>query len=125
MSRPFPIVEYAHKINKNTAEFTVNDLVAFMKWWTKQPVRKDILSMRNEYKKTVGNKVNQNNIDDGDAEEAMEEQQENEVVAELGLTRLDVEALKWALGIVIEEYDMSESAYGKPLLDLKESLDGV
>jgi hypothetical protein len=39
----YPIVEYAHKIGKNTAEFTVNDLAAFMKWWLKQPQRRDIL----------------------------------------------------------------------------------
>ena len=123
MGRPFPIVEYAHKINKNTAEFTVNDLVAFMKWWTKQPVRKDILTMRNEYKKTVGNKVDQNNIDDGEAEEAVEEQ--SEAVIELGLTQLDIDALKWALSRIMEDYELKGSSYGKPLLDLKQQLDGI
>lgn len=121
MARPFPIVEYAHKIDKNTADFTVNDLVAFMKWWTKQPVRKDILAMKQEYQKSVGKKVNKPEV-----EEAQEEQKaEGEVVAELGLTQLDVDALKWALGVIIEEYDMSESGYGQPLVDLKESLDSM
>lgn len=41
--RPAPIIEYAHKIGKNTAEFTVKDLVGFMKWWMKQPPRKDLM----------------------------------------------------------------------------------
>lgn len=123
MSRPFPIVEYAHKINKNTAEFTVNDLVAFMKWWVKQPVRKDILAMRNEYKKSLGKKVDQENIDDGEAEETQEEQ--SEAVIELGLAQIDVDALKWALSRVIEDYELKGSAYGKPLLDLKQQLDGL
>lgn len=133
MSRPAPIIEYAHKINKNTAEFTVNDLVAFMKWWTKQPVRKDILTMRSEYmqknkktSKTVGNKVDQSNIDDGEAQEAQEEAQaEQEVVCEMGLTQLDIDALKWALHEIFQNYDLTDSTYEAPLTELNENLNSL
>lgn len=120
MGRPFPIVEYAHKINKNTSDFTVNDLVAFMKWWVKQPVRKDIMAMKNEFMQKgakTGRAVSQ---------EAQEEvQQESEAVIELGLTQLDIDALKWALKEIFENYELKGSAYGKPLLDLKQQLDGL
>lgn len=33
----YPIVEYAHKIGKNTAEFTSTDMVRFQAWWMKHP----------------------------------------------------------------------------------------
>jgi len=39
----YPLVQFAQKIGKNTADLTVNDLVAYMKWWLKQPIRKDIV----------------------------------------------------------------------------------
>lgn len=128
MSRPFPIIEYAHKIKKNTAEFTVNDLVAFMKWWVKQPVRKDILAMRNEYKskQSSNKKVDQDLIDDGEAEEAQEEaQEESAVIAEMTLTQLEADALKWALTQIFENYDLTDSAYETPLTEMKESLDSL
>lgn len=32
----FPIVEYAHIIGKNTAEFTMFDMMGFMNWWMKK-----------------------------------------------------------------------------------------
>lgn len=129
MSKPFPIIEYAHKIKKNTAEFTVNDLVAFMKWWVKQPVRKDILAMKNEYvqkNKSSNKKVDQEMIDDGEAIEEQEEaQEESAVVAEMTLTQLEVDALKWALGEIFANYDLDESEYNAPLTEMKESLDSL
>ena len=114
MSRPAPIIEYAHKINKNTAEFTVNDLVAFMKWWTKQPVRKDILTMRSEYmqknKKTEVKQV---------------AQAEPEVVCEMGLTQADIDALKWALNEIFQNYELLGTTYEKPLTELNENLNSL
>jgi len=51
MSRPEPIIEYARKIGKNTAEFTVKDLAAYMKWWFKQPPREDLIKVTPEQRK--------------------------------------------------------------------------
>ncbi len=126
MGRPFPIVEYAHKINKNTSEFTVNDLVAFMKWWTKQPQRKDILAMRNEYIQKgakTGRFTNTKAIVEVESDE--KEVVESDVVAELGLTQIDVDALKWALGEIFSTYDLKGTAYEKPLTEFKVSLDSL
>ncbi len=57
MSKPYPIVEYAHKIGKNTSEFTTKDLDAYMKWWMKQKPRKDLMegtaAQKAQYKKDV------------------------------------------------------------------------
>lgn len=126
MGRPFPIVEYAHKINKNTAEFTVNDLVAFMKWWVKQPVRKDIMAMKNEFMQKgakTGRFTNTKAIVEVESDE--KEVVESEAVIELGLTQLDIDALKWALSRIMEDYELKGSSYGKPLLDMKQQLDGL
>lgn len=128
--RSFPIIEYAHKIKKNTAEFTVNDLVAFMKWWVKQPVRKDILAMKNEYVNKQKNKMGSNKVhqDIDNIVEPPEEEQEQEqsaVVAEIGFTQLDIDAMKWALAQIFENYDLTDSAYETPLTELKESLDSL
>jgi hypothetical protein len=46
MDKPFPIIEYAHKIGKNTSELTATDMIKFTKWWIKQPIRDDIVSMK-------------------------------------------------------------------------------
>lgn len=131
MGRPFPIVEYAHKINKNTAEFTVNDLVAFMKWWVKQPVRKDILAMSKKYKESQKTKeLREGMSSEREAceeyeEDLREEEAQSEAVIELGLTQLDIDALKWALSRIIEDYELKGSVYGEPLLGLKQQLDGL
>lgn len=39
----YPIVEYAHKIGKNTAEFTTMDMVRFQEWWVKYP-KKEVVT---------------------------------------------------------------------------------
>ena len=82
--------------------------------------RIDIMAMKNEFMQKgakTGRAVSQ---------EAQEEvQQESEAVIELGLTQLDIDALKWALKEIFENYELKGSTYGKPLLDLKQQLDGL
>jgi hypothetical protein len=144
--KPEPIIEYAHKIGKNTAEFTVKDLVAFTRWWMQQPVRKDLFNnkggsgmkseltpaQRVEYEKdkakvqeyyrkqrenNMKTPVDVNQIDDSEAQE--------EVVAELGLTKKDVEALKWVINQIFIDYDMNEHEYGASLQGINEVLEEV
>jgi hypothetical protein len=47
----YPIVEYARKIGKNTAEFTTIDMVNFTRWWMKQPQRGELLEATAEQRK--------------------------------------------------------------------------
>lgn len=135
MDRPFPIVEYARKIGKNTAEFTAVDLSNFMKWWMKQPLRKDLV-MKNTFKQQgviTGRKTFQTMEEAGieEVEELTEEHEaeeaaSNEVVVELGLTKKDIQALVWGLGELLNTYDFHEfSEVGESLTNLKTSLDKV
>lgn len=144
--RPFPIIEYARKIGKNTAEFTAIDFVKFMKWWMKQPIRKDLAMVdfkkhlkknesdwRNNMNDKAKNKfpVDQEMVDESEVEEMTEEMMQEqtdstEVVCELGLTKKDVQALVWGLGELLSTYNFSESLeIGETLANLKEALDGV
>lgn len=53
----YPIVLYAQKIGKNTADLTTIDMVNYTKWWIKQPQRKDLMegteTQRKVYNKDV------------------------------------------------------------------------
>jgi hypothetical protein len=138
-----PIIEYAHKIGNNTKDFTVNDMVKFTKWWMKQPVREDLLKMGKikyspKAKPTVivAEDVNEEEMGFEDVDEVQEEVQveeetsgeeqvEEEVALQIGLSAQDVEALKWAINQVCEDYDMSEHEYGIVLNNIKEVLDTV
>jgi hypothetical protein len=59
MSRPFPLIEYAQKIGKNTADFTVKDMINFTKEWVRQEIREDLVKMtpeqREEYNRDIVN----------------------------------------------------------------------
>ena len=143
--RPYPIIEYARKIGKNTAEFTATDFVKFMKWWMKQPVRRDLTMglkiTKNGFEKFQDKKhgsetmrytqhpVDQEMADEGEIEGLVEEAQEEqsnatEVVCELGLTKNDVRALEWALAEVLEKYDFHEwSETGEALQGIKDALE--
>ena len=144
--RPFPIVEYAHKIGKNTKDFTANDMVQFTKWWLKQATRKDILAMSSfkqegartrrmegkkgtliEFQKRYCAPADIEQIDPSEAQELAEKQeQEQEVVCEIGLTQEDVDALVWGLNELITTYDFSEhEEVGTTLGNLLEALKGV
>jgi hypothetical protein len=125
-TRASPIIEYARMIGKNTAEFTAYDMTKFTKWWMKQPIRRDLEMSRtitskskqsasnfekfqqNKHKGKVPTDIEQ--IDDSEVVEIQEEvEQSQEVVAELGLTKADVEALQWGLTMLLGEYDFSEA----------------
>jgi len=59
----YPIVEYAKKIGKNTAEFTTIDMVNFTKWWLKQPNRVQVESQIKEQLGRASRIHNQNQSD--------------------------------------------------------------
>jgi hypothetical protein len=131
--KPEPIIEYAHKIGKNTAEFTVKDLVAFTRWWMQQPVRKDLFNnkggsgMKSEL--TPAQRVEYEK-DKAKVQEYYRKQREGVVaeeaiVAEIGLTKKDVEALKWVINQIFTDYDMDEHEYGMALLGINEVLEEV
>jgi hypothetical protein len=139
----YPMVEYAHKIGKNTAEFTVSDMVNYMKWWMKQPdkgggkkvtpdEREEFMKdpnkrmtpqQRKEYEKDVAamKKYREETTEETTEEVVSEE----EVVCSMELTRVDVDALLWALNEVFENYDLTGTTYDNALASLKEGLMGV
>ena len=148
MARAYPIVEYAQQIGKNTAELTVNDLCAFMKWWMKQKPRKDLLEgtdeQRKQYNKDVAamkkfraaqqsrlpvNLNDQELIDDGMAVEMQlrvdEEGKCEEIVCSMELTALDVKALLFAIARVCADYEMAGHEFEPSLQSLQEGLEGV
>lgn len=139
--KDFPLVEYAKKIGKNTAEFTIKDLAGFMKWWLPQKQREDLIKMGANYKQDLaamkkfreeGARVNQTEVS---ASEELAEALENgimkkvsgesEIVCSMELTKIDVEALLWAINEIFENYDLTGSIHDLSLQSLKEGLEGV
>ena len=144
--RPFPLIEYAQKIQKNTAEFTLKDFAGYMKWWLKQQPRKDLINMKSNYKQDLAamqkyrkeqaeatengirrrrlyEPVEVDIIQDEEAEET--EEVSEDVVCTMGLTKEDVTALLFAISRVFEDYEMSGHKYGASLAGIKEGLEGV
>jgi hypothetical protein len=126
------LIEYAHKIGKNTADFTVNDLAAFMKEWMRQPTKQEIAKMtpqqRAEYNKDVANmkKWKEEEAEQKALKAAVEvvhdEETAPEVVAEMGLTQKDVNALVWALEQIFENYDLTDTEQEASLTELHNGL---
>lgn len=138
MSRPYPIIEYSHMIGKNTAEFTVQDFIKFTKWWVRQEIREDLLTVTPEQRKAYEKDVQAMNKFRAaqmsrlpadktaeDIEDEAVEEVENEIIVEIGLTKIDIEALKFAIERILADYEMSEHEYGAALSDLLEALKGV
>ena len=132
--RPYPIVEYAHLIHKNTAEFTVKDLAGFMRWWVGQPERKDLLNMSRKYDAAMKSRLTSEQVadieqaDDAIAEDMLQQMGEDEcqIICEMGLTQVDIDALLWALNVVNGEYALLiDDPMGNSLLNLKESLEAL
>lgn len=101
----YPIIEYAHLINKNTAEFTLSDFSKFMKWWMKQPIREDMVGKQG-YEAAMQSRS-------PEYVEPIEEEQMgvtigNEIVADMGLTQQDIDALSWGIGQLLNMFDFSE-----------------
>jgi phosphosulfolactate synthase (CoM biosynthesis protein A) len=131
MNRPFPLVEYAQKIGKNTAELTAADMAKYMLWWMKQQPRKDILQMAKsyttkKYKDAQTSRLAEQGIEspinDGEEEIVIHA---DETVCEMGLTKVDVDALLWALNEIFKEYDIEGTPYEASLKGLQEALKGV
>jgi len=154
-SRPYPLIEYAHKIGKNTADFTVNDLAAFMKWWLKEKPRKDLLKVTPEqrvgYNKDLAamnkhreeekvrkhttkkfedaqtSRLAERGIESpiNDGEEEIIIHPENEVVCELALSRVDVDAMLWALNEIFENYDLTGTIHDIALKEIQGILENA
>lgn len=172
----YPIVEYAHKIGKNTADFTSMDMMRFNAWWMKQP-RKGVVEaeIKQRLKRVVAihERIKQGDVVMGktiksvklqaaqksrlssnqvvDVEQAEEDVEyevvemggegeidmeaelavineklsENDIVADMGFTRIDVDALLWCINTVMTDYDMTGHDYEPSLTSLKEGLEGV
>ena len=121
-NRPYPLIEFARSIQKNTAEFTLADFAKFMKWWMKQPQRKDLLTMSKKYTDAMKSRVpvNVEQQEHGDVDAVVA------VVAELQLTQTDVDALLWGITQLLEQYDFSQMIeIGVSLVSMKEGLEGV
>ena len=123
----YPIIEYSHIINKNTAEFTLKDFAGFMKWWIKQPVREDLMSKKSgSYNKAMESRipVDVEQIDDGEVQELAEQVVSDEIVADMGLTQIEVDALSWGIGELLGTYDFSEMLeVGEALTKLGQELE--
>jgi hypothetical protein len=151
----YPIVEYAHKIGKSTADFTVKDLAGYMKWWLKEPPRKDLMEGTEAQRKTYEadvvamkkwrkeeemkkyttkkyedaqtSRLAEHGIESpiNDGKEEIVIHPESEVVCSMELTKIDVEALKFAIHRILEDYEMNHHAYGESLRELLVGLEGV
>lgn len=137
----YPIVMYAKSINKNTADLTTIDMVNFTNKWMKQPIREDLIQMSKQTKQfnnaqtsrlTSDQVVDIEQADDDIGINMEEELQkvndkiaESDVVCSMDLTKGDVEALLWGLGVLFNEYDMEGHEYQASLESLKVGLEGI
>ena len=103
----YPIIEYSHMIEKNTAEFTLKDFAGFMKWWMKQKPREDLMSKKSgSYNKAMESRVPE--YIEPTEEEQMGVDICEEIVADMGLTQTDINALSWGIGQLLNMFDFSE-----------------
>ena len=122
----YPIIEYAHKIGKNTAEFTASDMSRYTAWWIKQPVREDLMSKKSgSYNKAMESRcIDIEQIDDGEVQELAEQVVSDEIVADMGLTQIEVDALSWGITELLRTYDFSEMLeVGEALTKLGQELE--
>jgi len=127
----YPIVEYAHKIGKNTTEFTTIDMVNFTKWWMKQPIKEGLVNMAKKYttkkfQEAQTSRLAEQGIESpiNNGEEEIVIHGEDEVVCSMELTKKDVKALLWAIDAAMNDYNV-EGEMGVSLTSLKEGLEGV
>jgi len=138
--KPYPLIEYAQMVGKNTAEFSLKDFAGYMKWWLKQKPRKDIMeataAQRKVYEDDVKSmkqwreegKMAKEMVKGNFAVDSVvvgEEEEEEVVVCSMELTRVDVDSLLWAINEIFENYDLTGSVYDLSLQSLKEGLEGV
>ena len=120
----YPIIEYSHMIEKNTAEFTLKDFAGFMKWWMKQKPREDLMSKKSgSYTKAMESRTVELTTEDI---ETVVIKQEAEIVADMGLTQTDIDALSWGITELLGAYDFSEMLeVGDALTKLGQELESL
>ena len=129
----YPLVIYAHKIGKSTAEFTTMDMVNYTKWWINEQPRKDILSMAKKYvtksfQDAQTSRLAEQGIESpiNDGEEEIVVHEDSKVVCSMDLTRNDVVALLFSIERTMADYEMeAEHPHTISLTQLKEGLEGV
>lgn len=99
----YSIVEFAHMIGMNTADFGIKEMSAYTKWWMKQPVREDIVGKQQSYKAAMQSRA----LEHYDPEQVSEDE-EIRIVADMGLTQQDIDALEWGIRQLLEMFDFSE-----------------
>jgi len=155
MARLYPLIEYAHKIGKNTAELTAVDMANFMKWYMKQPPRKDLMEgtaaqrktynqdvaamkqwreeekmgkhVTKKYEEAQTSRLAERGIESpiNDGEEEIIIHPENEIACSMELTKKDIAALLFSISRTFEDYEMEGHEYGVSLIQLKEGLEGI
>ena len=101
----YPIIEYAHSINKNTAEFTLKDFAGYMKWWMKQPVREDLMNKKSgSYNRAMESRALVE-LTTYDIETVIIG---DEIVADMGLTQTEVDALSWGITQLLGIFDFGD-----------------
>lgn len=151
----YAMVEYAHIIGKNTAEFTIKDLTGFMKWWLGRPVKEvvvegttaqrkvyeeDVKRMKQwkedqkmskhttkSYQDAQTSRLAERGIESpiNDGEEEIIIHPENEVVCEIGLTKMDITALLFSITRTYADYDVEGTEYDNSLKSIQEVLEGA
>jgi hypothetical protein len=128
MSRPFPLVEYAKTIGKPTQELTAADMAKFMTWWMKQPIREDIISMGRKhnissFQQAQTSRLAEQGIESpiNNGEEEIVIHEDTEIVCSMELTKVDVKALIWAIGVAMNDYNVD----GEMEVSLKSLLEGL
>jgi len=129
----YPICEYSQMIGKNTAELTAADMAKFMVWWIKQPSRvEELMNMAKKYStkkfqdaqtSRLAEQGIESPINDGEEEIIVHE--DNEAVCSMELTRVDVEALIFAIERVFADYELEGHVHGVSLESLLVGLKGV
>lgn len=134
----YPIVQYAHKIGKNTADLTTMDMVHFTKWWVSQPQSVEVLqAMKAQQQRAakIGKELQLNRKEDNmakhtttsyknaqtsrlaergiespinDGQEEIVMHGEEEVICSMELTKADVAALLFSISRTFEDYNMAE-----------------
>ena len=149
----YPIVQYAHKIGKNTADLTTMDMVHFTKWWVSQPQSVEVLqAMKAQQQRAakIGKEIQSYKKEDNMAkhtttsyknaqmsrlaewgnESPINDGQEeiivlNKTICSIDLVKTDVDDLIWGLEALLNEYDLEEHRAGITFKSLLQGLKEV
>lgn len=134
----YPIVQYAKMIGKNTAEFTASDMARFTIWWMGQDMKKyqseqdfRIARQQEEYEVITmdefiqkNNKQTQNKLEQKVQQEIAVKKKDTTIVCEMGLTKQEVDSVKWVFKCWLQQYKKHEySEYRESIEGLMEALE--